>query len=321
MLLPGGQVNTDGNVAHWLGLGWAGRLGDAPRPDDGPREVGFASGAAMVVRRAAWDAAGGFDPDYFMYGEDLDLCLRLRLAGCGVGIVPAARSSSTTTRSPRATTSGSTSSATAGGRCSSVYPGPLLLARRCPALLALELALLVAAARGGWLRAKLRAQAAVLRALPASCAGGAGCRRRRRSAPRSSAAARRRPWTPPTSGCRPPQGCYRPGSGRSSGRLDAMTDADRGGRGALLQQGAQVVRLAGGLLVLTIVARSFTLSQLGTYTLLVSLIAYVQFVKASVMTTSGHRRRRGPGRPGRWDEIVSTGIVVYAALGRVGGPS
>ena len=72
------------------GLGGRARLaGAARRP--APREVSFASGAALAVRREAWDAVGGFDDAYFMYGEDLDLSLRLRLAGWGVGIVPAAR--------------------------------------------------------------------------------------------------------------------------------------------------------------------------------------------------------------------------------------
>ena len=45
-----------------------------------------------------------------------------------------------------------------------VYPGPLL-ALLAPALLAFELALLLAAWRGGWLRPKLRAQWAVVREL------------------------------------------------------------------------------------------------------------------------------------------------------------
>ena len=54
-------------------------------------EVSFASGAALVVRREAWEAVGGFDERYFMYGEDLDLGLRLWLHGYRVGVVPAAR--------------------------------------------------------------------------------------------------------------------------------------------------------------------------------------------------------------------------------------
>ncbi len=44
----------------------------------------------MAVRREAWDAVGGFDARYFMYGEDLDLGLRLRLAGWECGVAPAA---------------------------------------------------------------------------------------------------------------------------------------------------------------------------------------------------------------------------------------
>ena len=132
--------------------------------DPRPREVGFCSGAALVVRREAWDAVGGFDERYFMYGEDLDLCLRLRLAGWGVGIVPGARVAHDyefskgdykwfyLERNRWWTLLGD-------------YPGRLL-ALLAPGLLAFELALLPAAWRGGWLRAKLRAQASVLRSLP-----------------------------------------------------------------------------------------------------------------------------------------------------------
>jgi N-acetylglucosaminyl-diphospho-decaprenol L-rhamnosyltransferase len=159
------RVNTAGNIVHWLGFGWAGRM-DEPvaAVDPAPREVGFASGAALVVRREAWDAVGGFDARYFMYGEDLDLGLRLRLAGWGVGVVPAARAAHDYTfikgdykwfyleRNRWWTIVGA-------------YP-TRLLALVTPALLAFEVALLLEAARSGWLRAKLRAQVAVLRSLP-----------------------------------------------------------------------------------------------------------------------------------------------------------
>lgn len=48
---------------------------------DVAREVGFIPGTALAVRLQAWDATGGFDASYFLYHEDLDLCLRLRRAG------------------------------------------------------------------------------------------------------------------------------------------------------------------------------------------------------------------------------------------------
>ena len=46
-----------------------------------PTEVESLAATVLLVRRAAFDAVGGFDPRYFLYGEDLDLCLRLRRAG------------------------------------------------------------------------------------------------------------------------------------------------------------------------------------------------------------------------------------------------
>lgn len=47
-------------------------------------EVPAISGAAMCVRRAALEDIDGFDERFFLYGEDLDLCRRLRAAGWGV---------------------------------------------------------------------------------------------------------------------------------------------------------------------------------------------------------------------------------------------
>jgi N-acetylglucosaminyl-diphospho-decaprenol L-rhamnosyltransferase len=52
--------------------------------------TGWLSGSCMLLRREAFDAVGGFDPSYFMYCEDMDLCRRLAEAGWSNVYVPSA---------------------------------------------------------------------------------------------------------------------------------------------------------------------------------------------------------------------------------------
>jgi N-acetylglucosaminyl-diphospho-decaprenol L-rhamnosyltransferase len=56
-----------------------------------PRVVDWAIGALLLVRRRAWEEAGGFDEGQWMYAEDLDLGWRLRRAGWHTRYEPAAR--------------------------------------------------------------------------------------------------------------------------------------------------------------------------------------------------------------------------------------
>jgi N-acetylglucosaminyl-diphospho-decaprenol L-rhamnosyltransferase len=50
--------------------------------------VGAVSGALMVMRRADFDALGGFDEGYFVHVEDLDICRRAEAAGWRVLFEP-----------------------------------------------------------------------------------------------------------------------------------------------------------------------------------------------------------------------------------------
>lgn len=53
-------------------------------PIDETYEVDALGGAFMMMSRPALEATKGFDEDYFMYGEDLDLCYRVQKAGLKV---------------------------------------------------------------------------------------------------------------------------------------------------------------------------------------------------------------------------------------------
>jgi GT2 family glycosyltransferase len=51
------------------------------RVPDGIVEVENLAATVLLVRREAFERIGGFDERYFLYGEDLDLCTRLRRDG------------------------------------------------------------------------------------------------------------------------------------------------------------------------------------------------------------------------------------------------
>jgi GT2 family glycosyltransferase len=51
-------------------------------------EVDAISGSFMMMRKEVYDKVGGFDEEFFMYGEDLDLCYRIQKAGYKVFYFP-----------------------------------------------------------------------------------------------------------------------------------------------------------------------------------------------------------------------------------------
>ena len=56
-----------------------------------PAEVDAVSGSFFCVRKSLFEELKGFDEDFFMYGEDLDLCLRAQRAGFRNWYTPDAR--------------------------------------------------------------------------------------------------------------------------------------------------------------------------------------------------------------------------------------
>lgn len=161
----GTAINSAGNPMHFTGIVWAGGHGrpiaEAPAA---PAEVPVLSGACLAIPLRTWREVGGFPERFFLYHEDVDLSLRLRLRGGILGIEPAAvvdhdyefgareHKWRWLERNRRAF-------------LVRVYPWPLLLLL-APALLATELALLAVAAAGGWGDQKLAADRESVRWLP-----------------------------------------------------------------------------------------------------------------------------------------------------------
>ena len=61
------------------------------RRRDAPADVAWVSGAACLVDRAAFDAVGGFDPEFFLFKEEEDLFVRIRERGGRVLYLPTVR--------------------------------------------------------------------------------------------------------------------------------------------------------------------------------------------------------------------------------------
>lgn len=51
-------------------------------------EVDAISGSFLLARKEAIEATGGFDEDYFMYAEDIDICYKMKQAGFKIMYVP-----------------------------------------------------------------------------------------------------------------------------------------------------------------------------------------------------------------------------------------
>ncbi|HET8815607.1 MAG TPA: glycosyltransferase family 2 protein [Solirubrobacterales bacterium] len=158
------RINSAGNPVHFTGIVWAGghdrALAEAPPAG----EVPALSGACLAIPLVEWRRMGGFAERFFMYHEDVDLSIRLRMAGGTVGIEPAA----VVAHDYEFAANGEKWRWLERNRLAFIvrtYPAPLL-ALLAPALLATELALLVVSAAGGWGKQKLRANLEFVRWLP-----------------------------------------------------------------------------------------------------------------------------------------------------------
>jgi GT2 family glycosyltransferase len=154
-------LNSAGNPVHFLGFSWAGAYGEPAAAHDTECEVAGASGTAMAMRRAVWDALGGFNETFFAYHEDTELSVRCWQRGLRVVYVPAA----TVTHRYQFSRNPAKWYLLERNRLLlllTLYERRTLLLL-LPAAAGVEAGMLLVAARAGWLRPKLRGWAWVLR--------------------------------------------------------------------------------------------------------------------------------------------------------------
>jgi len=150
------KINSAGNAVHFLGFGYCDLyLAPVTQAPTQIVDIGYASGAAPLVRLDLVQRYGGLEPAFFMYHEDLEYSIRLRMLGYRSVLVPQALAY----HQYEFTRSMNKYFFMERNRFVFLlitYKIPTLLLLT-PFLLCTEVALLLFAWRGGWLQERLKA--------------------------------------------------------------------------------------------------------------------------------------------------------------------
>lgn len=83
--------NADGSHQDSVSYKYPSQKFAANAVADLPGEIASILGACIMIRRSILNEINGFDEDFFLYGEDQDLCIRSRKLGYPVGYFPDSR--------------------------------------------------------------------------------------------------------------------------------------------------------------------------------------------------------------------------------------
>jgi len=83
------RINTVGNHFHFLGFGYPGGYGTGDVPLSGITDIaGYASGCSLMARSELLVSVGMYDEDLYMYHDDIDISLKVKLMGYRTVLAP-----------------------------------------------------------------------------------------------------------------------------------------------------------------------------------------------------------------------------------------
>lgn len=76
-------INTAGNLIHFLFFGFTSHYGEktSSLKVEDYSDIAYASGCSFIIRKEVFEEIGGYNEEYYMYHDDLDVSLKARLAG------------------------------------------------------------------------------------------------------------------------------------------------------------------------------------------------------------------------------------------------
>ncbi len=83
------RINSLGNIIHFLGFGFTSSYGESDHDILGYPEIkGYASGCSFIIRAEVLEKIGGYSEEYYMYHDDLEISLKVKLAGYKIILAP-----------------------------------------------------------------------------------------------------------------------------------------------------------------------------------------------------------------------------------------
>lgn len=87
------KINSIGNIIHFLGFGFTQGYKEKETKKlieiKETKEInGYASGCSMIIKREVIEEIGNYNPEYYMYHDDVELGWRAKLAGYKIALAP-----------------------------------------------------------------------------------------------------------------------------------------------------------------------------------------------------------------------------------------